>query len=56
MDIRLDPAIADRPFTGTVRIDGDPSETMARFAATLDLKAHRNGSGWLIEPSPRARR
>lgn len=56
MDIRLDPAIADRPFTGTVRIDGDPSETMARLAATLDLKARRNGPGWLIEPSPRARR
>jgi transmembrane sensor len=56
MDIRLDPAIADRPFTGTVRIDGDPSATMARFAATLDLKARRDGAGWLIEPSPRARR
>lgn len=56
MDIRIDPAIADRPFTGTVRIDGDPSATMARLAATLDLKARRDGAGWLIEPSPRARR
>lgn len=56
MDIRLDPAIADRPFTGTVRIDGDPSATMARLAATLDLEARRNGAGWLLEPAPRARR
>jgi transmembrane sensor len=56
MDIKLDPAIAERPFTGTIRVDGDPSETMARLAATLDLEARRNGAGWLIEPSPRARR
>jgi transmembrane sensor len=56
MDIRIDPAIAERPFTGTIRVDGDPSETMARLAATLDLEARRKGAGWLIEPSPRARR
>jgi len=56
MDIRLDPAIADRPFTGSIRIDGDPSETMTRLAATLDLEARRAGAGWLIEPSQRARR
>jgi transmembrane sensor len=56
MEIRLDPAIAERPFTGSIRIDGDPSVTMGRLAATLDMEARHTGAGWLIEPPQRARR
>jgi len=56
IEIRLDPAIADRPFTGSIRVDGDPSDTMERLAATLDVQPRRTGAGWLIEPGLRARR
>jgi transmembrane sensor len=54
MDIVVDPAIAERPFTGTIRIDAEPSRTMARLAAALGLQARRTGAGWTIEPPRRA--
>jgi transmembrane sensor len=56
MDVDVDSAIANQPFTGSIRIDRDPSETMGRLAATLDMQARRTGAGWRIEPSQRARR
>jgi transmembrane sensor len=56
MHVELDPRIAGRSFTGTIRIDASPSLTMERLAATLGMQARRIGRGWLIEPSRRARR
>lgn len=56
MDIAVDSAIAERPFTGTIRVDRDRSRTMARLAAALGLQARRTGAGWTIEPSRRAPR
>jgi transmembrane sensor len=56
MDILVDPAIAERPFTGTIRIDAQPSRTVARLAAALGLQARRTGAGWTIEPPRRAHR
>lgn len=52
--LRVDPAIRSLPFTGSIRIVGDQNATIADFAATLGLRARREGNGWLIEPQARA--
>jgi transmembrane sensor len=54
-EVRLDPDVAAMPFTGSIQVDGDAA-TLSTLASTLGLQARRIGSGWLIEPQPRATR
>lgn len=54
--IALDPAVAQLPFTGSVRIQRDPGATVNDLAAAVGLQARRTGSGWIIEPHKRAPR
>ncbi|WP_129793016.1 FecR domain-containing protein [Sphingosinicella sp. CPCC 101087] len=54
-EVRLDPAVAAMPFTGSIQVGGDAA-TLSTLASTLGLQARRTGSGWLIEPQPRATR
>jgi transmembrane sensor len=54
--LRVDPRLRALSFTGSIRIQGDRDATIAAFAATLDLRARREGDSWLIEPQARAPR
>lgn len=54
--VSVDPAVAALPFTGSLRVDRDAQESVGTLAATLDLRARRDGEGWRIEPGPGAPR
>jgi transmembrane sensor len=55
-EVRLDPDVAAMPFTGSIHVGEDTAATLTTLASTLGLQARRTGSGWLIEPQPRATR
>lgn len=54
--IRIAPGLQVMPFTGSIRIAGNPGATLRSFAATLGLQVRQEGNGWLIEPLARAPR
>ncbi|MDB5697345.1 MAG: anti-FecI sigma factor, FecR [Alphaproteobacteria bacterium] len=54
--IEVAPALATRPFTGSIRIGGGPASTLARFSEASALNIRRTNQGWLIEPHQRAPR
>jgi transmembrane sensor len=54
--IAVAPALADRSFSGTIRIGHDRKRVVERVAALLDVSARRTGSGWILEPRAREAR
>lgn len=56
IQVTLDPDVAALPFTGSIQVSEDAATTLSTLASTLGLQARRTGSGWLIEPQPRATR
>ncbi len=53
--VRLDGAMAARPFTGTLQTDRAPEAVMKSLAALVGGNAHRDGPTWVISPkSPSA--
>jgi transmembrane sensor len=51
--IAVAPALADRSFSGTIRIGHDRKRVVERVAKLLDLSARATASGWTFEPKPR---
>lgn len=54
--VSLDPPLRLRPFTGSIRLGADEAATLSGFAASLGLRARRDGRNWSIgpdAPSPR---
>ena len=47
--ISVAPNLAYQPFTGSVRIDGQPDGVVSQFASTIAAKARKTGDRWLIE-------
>lgn len=56
VSIDVAPEVADRSFSGTIRIGHDRKRFVERVAALLDLSARRTGSGWIFEPRAREAR
>ena len=54
--IAVAPALASRPFTGTIAIDRNPERMRARLGALLDADARPIGRGWSISARNRAAR
>jgi transmembrane sensor len=54
-EVRVDPDVAAMPFTGSIQV-GEDAATLSTLASTLGLQARNTGSGWVIEPQPRATR
>jgi transmembrane sensor len=48
--VSVDPAIATRSFSGTIRLDADRQRMFARLGAVLDARITRSGEGWTIGP------
>lgn len=46
--ITVTPAIAARPFSGSIRLGADGGDTIARAAEIMDVRAIREGSGWMF--------
>lgn len=46
--VRVDPAIADRRFTGLVQLDGGQEVLFGRLSALLGVRAVRRGEGWTL--------
>ncbi|MFW2852965.1 FecR family protein [Sphingomonas sp. TX0543] len=49
-DIGVDEGIAQSPFTGIVRLTGDPQRYMAHFAELTGMRVSHDGNGWIIAP------
>jgi transmembrane sensor len=54
--VSVDGGAAGLPFTGSIRIQRDPAATVGDLASSVGLHARRTGTGWTIEPQPRAPR
>ena len=52
VEVSVDPVVAHRPFTGSVRVAGGPAGALTRLAATLNMDVSRRGYGWRIGPPP----
>lgn len=52
----LDPSLADRSFTGTIRVGRDPALVMTDVAALLDVSVSHGAAGWRLLPHGRANR
>lgn len=48
--IRVDPALANRLFSGNLQIEGSGEAELRRLAIALDVKLERSGSGWVMGP------
>ena len=48
--LRIDPAMAARPFTGTLRTDRPGAEVVRSLAALVAGEARQDGPGWRIVP------
>jgi transmembrane sensor len=48
VSIRVEEAVASRPFSGVLSLDGKPGDVLARSAALLGLHLRRSGDGWLL--------
>lgn len=49
--IDISPAVAARPFFGTIAIDGQHSEVLARLNLALGVRIEKQADGWKIEPA-----
>lgn len=54
--VAVDTSIADRPFTGVIRVDRDRDTFFRRLGLLLDVDAHRNAHGWTLAPRASAGR
>lgn len=50
--VTVAPAIAARPFSGSIRLNTDGYDTIARAAEILDVRAIRRGGGWMLADAP----
>jgi transmembrane sensor len=48
ISIRVEDAVASRPFSGVLSLDGKPGDVLGRSAALLGLHLRRSGDGWLL--------
>lgn len=48
--IRVDPALANRLFSGNLQIEGADDAELRRLAIALDVKLERSGPGWVMGP------
>jgi transmembrane sensor len=49
-DIRFDPDLSARPFTGMVRLTGDAAKDVPHIAALVGAGWRRDGERWVISP------
>ncbi|MGK6355740.1 FecR family protein [Sphingomonas sp. DT-207] len=54
--IRVAPAIADRPFSGTIALDGSGSEQFRRLQLALNVSLEKGRDGWIMRPAGSATR
>lgn len=52
MDVRITvaPDIADRPFSGTIALDGSGPEQLRRLQLALNVRLERGPDGWIMKP------
>jgi len=53
-DIRFDPDLSTRPFTGMVRLTGDAAKDVPHIAALVGAGWRRDGERWIISPEGKA--
>lgn len=52
--VRVAPGAGELRFTGTLALDGDAEQSMARIAPLLGVRAVPRGAGWTLTPQDRA--
>jgi transmembrane sensor len=52
LDVRITvaPGIADRPFSGTIALDGSGPEQLRRLQLALDVRLEKGPDGWIMKP------
>ena len=55
LSVGVAPAVADRPFSGVIMLDGERGEVLRRASALLGLTLERAGDGWILTTAPGAR-
>lgn len=53
-DVRFDPDLSARPFTGMVRLTGDAAKDVPHIAALVGAGWRRDGERWVISPEGKA--
>jgi transmembrane sensor len=53
-EIRFDPDLSARPFTGMVRLTGDAAKDVPHIAALVGARWRRDGERWVISPEGKA--
>ena len=53
-EIRFDPDLSRRPFTGMVRLTGDAAKDVPHIAALVGAGWRRDGERWVISPEDKA--
>ncbi len=58
LGVRIDmaPAIANRPFSGAIRLDGSGPGQLERLAPALGVTVQRGSAGWIMKPGDGAAR
>jgi transmembrane sensor len=53
LDVRVTvaPGIADRPFSGTIALDGSGPEQLRRLQRALDVRLEKEPDGWIMKPA-----
>lgn len=53
LDVRITvaPGIADRPFSGTIALDGSGPEQLRRLQLALDVRLEKGPDGWIMKPA-----
>jgi transmembrane sensor len=49
--IRLDPGLSAQPFTGMVRLTGEPAVDVPHFAALIGARWRKDGETWILSPA-----
>jgi len=52
LDVRITvaPGLADRPFSGTIALDGSGPEQLRRLQLALDVRLEKKSDGWIMKP------
>ena len=50
VQVSVNGSASSLPFTGSIRIQRDPTATIGDLASSVGLRARRTGTGWTIEP------
>lgn len=48
MTLRVDPSLAQRPFTGVIRLHADRQRTLSELGSLLDVVVQPHADGWLL--------